>query len=149
MATLTLQLPAEYGYVLAAATSSLFINVMHFVLTGDARKRAKIPYPNAYATAEQAAKDPAAYRFNCAQRAHANYTENLTPFLGALLIAGLSYPVYAAGLGATWTTGRAVYALGYTGAGPKGRVVGSVVSSLSGFVLLGMSVASAIKFLPL
>lgn len=144
--TLTLLI---HSYVLVAATSSIAVNVMHMFLTSAARKRSKIPYPNAYATPEQAAKDPAAYQFNCAQRAHANYTENVTPYLAALLISGLSYPVYAGALGLTWTTGRVVYALGYTSsAGPKGRVVGSVVASLSGLALLGMSIASAIKFLP-
>ncbi|KAJ1329196.1 MAPEG family protein [Microdochium nivale] len=149
MATLSLQLPAEYGYVLVAATSSIFVNLLHFVLTAGARKRSGIDYPNAYATPEQAAKNPAAYAFNCAQRAHANYTESITPFMGALLISGLSYPTYAAGLGITWTTGRVLYAIGYTSsAGPKGRVVGSAVSSLALIGLMGFSVASAIKFLP-
>ncbi|KAH7032864.1 uncharacterized protein B0I36DRAFT_320186 [Microdochium trichocladiopsis] len=149
MAPITLQLPAEYGYVLVAATSSIAVNIIHIILTSGARKRSKIPYPNAYATPEQAAKDPAAYQFNCAQRAHANYTENVTPFLASLLISGLTYPTYAAGLGITWTTGRILYALGYTSsAGPKGRVIGSTVGSLAAIALFGLSIASAIKFLP-
>lgn len=58
-----------------------------------------------------------------AQRAHNNFTENLTPFLGALLISGLRYPVYAAGLGALWSTGRVLFALGYTSGGPQGRIL--------------------------
>lgn len=56
-----------------------------------------------------------------AQRAHANFTENLTPTLTALLVAGLKYPVYAGGLGAAWSVGRALYALGYVNNGPQGR----------------------------
>jgi glutathione S-transferase len=58
-----------------------------------------------------------------AQRAHANFTENLTPFLGSLLIAGLKYPVFSASLGAVWSVARTVYALGYTSKGPEGRTL--------------------------
>lgn len=58
-----------------------------------------------------------------AQRAHANFTENLTPFLGALLISGIQYPLFAASLGAVWSAARVVFALGYTSSGPQGRVV--------------------------
>ena len=58
-----------------------------------------------------------------AQRAHANFTENLTPFLGGLLIAGLRFPVVAGGLGAGWVLARIIYAWGYAKNGPKGREV--------------------------
>lgn len=82
-----------------------------------------IGYPNAYATPEQAAADPAAYRLNCAQRAHANYTENLGPFLANLLVAGLRFPVYAAAAGVVWLVARVVYTKGYTSdKGPAGRM---------------------------
>lgn len=116
------------------------------MLTGKHRRAARIKYPIAYATAEQAEKDPKAFAFNCgmcgsfpvsmeaeeltcdggrkriaAQRAHANFTEHLTPLLGSLLIAGLKSPVYAAGLGVTWSVARVFYALGYTKKGPEGR----------------------------
>ncbi|KAG7288789.1 hypothetical protein NEMBOFW57_005147 [Staphylotrichum longicolle] len=84
---------------------------------------------------EQADKDPKAFAFNCAQRAHANFTENLTPFLGALLVSGLQYPVFAASLGAVWTVGRVLFALGYTSSGPQGRLAGSILGSLSDIVL--------------
>lgn len=45
----------------------------------------------------------------------------LTPFLGALLISGLKYPIPSAGLGAGWVVSRIIYASGYTSFGPKGR----------------------------
>lgn len=57
-----------------------------------------------------------------AQRAHANFTENLTPFLGELLISGLRYPTFAASLGGLWVFARVIYAIGYTSKGPSGRV---------------------------
>ncbi len=58
-----------------------------------------------------------------AQRAHANFTENLTPFLGALLISGIQYPLFAASLGAVWSAARVAFAVGYTSSGPQGRVL--------------------------
>lgn len=64
---------------------------------------------------------PVRSRPSTAQRAHANYTENLTPFLGSLLIAGLRYPIIAASLGGAWTVSRTVYAYGYAKGGPKAR----------------------------
>jgi glutathione S-transferase len=54
------------------------------------------------------------YLFNCAQRAHHNFLENYTVALSGMLISGLVYPRTAAALGAAWTGGRVVYALGYT-----------------------------------
>lgn len=79
-------------------------------------------YPRAYATEEQATENRHAFRFNCAQRAHANFTENITPFLGALPVAGLRYPAASAILGVAWVAGRTLYLVGYTSsAGPKGR----------------------------
>lgn len=51
--------------VLAAATSTFFVNTFHMFRTAKLRKASNIPYPNAYATHEQAEKDVNAYRFNC------------------------------------------------------------------------------------
>lgn len=136
----TLQIPNEYGYVLLVATSSALVNLWHGGQTVKARKASGIGYPNTYASAEQAEKDPAAYKLNCAQRAHANFTENLTPWLAALLISGLRYPVPAAGLGLGWLASRVVYTIGYTSnSGPKGRAAGSIGSYLTMLPLLGMA----------
>ena len=63
--TLPLPPPAEYGWVLLAATSTFFINVYHVIVTSKYRKAAGVKYPNAYASAEQAEKDPKAFKFNC------------------------------------------------------------------------------------
>jgi glutathione S-transferase len=38
---------------------------MHMARTGKFRKASEITYPNAYASHEQAEKDPNAYKFNC------------------------------------------------------------------------------------
>ncbi|KAK0728248.1 hypothetical protein B0T26DRAFT_165355 [Lasiosphaeria miniovina] len=138
--------PDEYGYVLLAATSTFFVNVYHSTLTSKYRKASGVKYPAAYASNDVAEKDPKAFSFNCAQRAHANYTENLVPLLGALAIAGLRFPVAAATLGATWSVARVFYARGYATYGPAGRIKYSIASSLTGAVLLVTALASSILF---
>ncbi|KAI1098540.1 membrane-associated proteins in eicosanoid and glutathione metabolism [Jackrogersella minutella] len=143
-----LQVPSEYGYVLTVAASSIFINTLHVVLTVKARKASGLTYPTPYASKELADKDPKAYAFNCAQRAHANYTENLTPFLGALLISGLYYPTAAGAAGAAWVVGRFWYAIGYASNGPQGRTKGFALSSISDLALKVMAVIASVKLFP-
>lgn len=77
------------------------------------RKPAKVPYPNAYASPQQVKEDKAAYKFNCAQRAHGNLLENLPQTIIYTLVAGLQYPIPAAGLGAAWILARILYVYGY------------------------------------
>ncbi|KAL2281441.1 hypothetical protein FJTKL_11607 [Diaporthe vaccinii] len=131
-----LDISNDYGYVLLAAASTVFVNIWHGTQTVKARKASGIGYPNTYATDEQAKASPAAFQLNCAQRAHANFTENLTPFMATLLIAGTRYPVQAAVMGAGWLVSRIVYTAGYTSNGPKGRMAGS-----AGHYLFGLSLA--------
>lgn len=135
------------SYILTIGATSLLLNFYHAYLTGSARRSSGIGYPTAYASAEQAEKDPKAFAFNCAQRAHANYTESLTPFLGSLLIAGLVFPRAAVGLGATWVAGRAAYARGYAGSGPGGRLFGFYPSLLAVTGLQGLAVAAGVKLI--
>ncbi|KAM7207543.1 hypothetical protein V8F20_002021 [Naviculisporaceae sp. PSN 640] len=139
-------LPSDYGYVLLAAASSCLVNTLHSSLTSKARKESGVGYPAAYAANDVAEKDPKAFKFNCAQRAHANFTENLTPFLGELLISGLRYPLFAASLGGVWVFSRVIYAIGYTSNGPKGRMAGSLLSALTDLVLKGTAMYTAFKF---
>ncbi|KAI6093050.1 membrane-associated proteins in eicosanoid and glutathione metabolism [Hypoxylon rubiginosum] len=147
MPSYALEVPGEYGYVLAVAVSSLFVNTFHASLTVKARRDSGLHYPIAYATEEQAAKDPKAFAFNCAQRAHANYTENITPFLCALFISGLRFPIPAATLGAGWVLARIWYAAGYVSGGPKGRLMGSYIGIISDFVMKFMAVGASYKML--
>ncbi|CAN9355471.1 unnamed protein product [Alternaria alternata] len=48
-----LQIPSEYGYVLAACVSTFFVGAWHGGRVGGFRKAAKIPYPYEYASYEQ------------------------------------------------------------------------------------------------
>lgn len=51
--------------VLAAATSTFFVNTLHVLRTSSLRKASGVKYPNAYASTELADKDKNAYAFNC------------------------------------------------------------------------------------
>ncbi|SPQ21966.1 2d8cfbfd-1880-43b3-9397-ebc67a6ab6d3 [Thermothielavioides terrestris] len=137
---MAITIPDEYGYVLLAASSTFIVSFFHSALTSRKRRAAGIKYPITYASPEQAEKDPKAFAFNCAQRAHANFMENHTSALAAMLISGLKYPVYAAGLGAVWSVSRVFYALGYVNKGPQGREAGAAVGALANLTLVGMAV---------
>ncbi|CAI0644772.1 unnamed protein product [Colletotrichum noveboracense] len=142
---MTLQVPDEYGYVLLVAASTFFINTTHVLLTSKFRKASGLVYPVPYASNEAAEKDRKAYMFNCAQRAHANFTENQPSFLGALLISGLRFPVASAAVGAGWALSRLIYAFGYTSAaGPAGRVRGSIGSFLTDTALKFMALYTSV-----
>ncbi|KAH8758162.1 hypothetical protein BGZ57DRAFT_637676 [Hyaloscypha finlandica] len=120
----TVTIDPAYGWVLLAATSTFFLNSYHSINTGNYRKKAKCPYPAAYAPADRTDED--AHRFNCAQRAHANHIENQPSAVAALLLAGLRFPIASALMGAGWTVSRYMYMVGYSkgGEGGKGRYKG-------------------------
>lgn len=151
----TLALPREYGWVMATAAGTCFLSFWHGVRVGGFRKAAGIIYPQPYAdSANMSAASPEKkkqmYLFNCAQRAHGkafglsremiarlgdlmarytgNYIENHAPFVIAMLLAGLEYPVTATVMGVGWSISRVVYAVGYTKTDQesgKGRLMGA------------------------
>jgi len=144
MATITID--PNYGYVLLAATSTFILNTIHSANTGKYRKAAAVAYPAAYAPSTRT--DAEAHRFNCAQRAHANFIENQPSMLGALLFAGLNFPLTAAVLGAGWTASRYIYMRGYSagGEGGKGRYRG-IIFWLFQVGLVGLSAWTGVKMI--
>lgn len=146
----TLTIPDGYGYTVLIA-----LGLIPILATGQGsvvtslRKPAKVPYPNAYATAEQVKNSKEAYKFNCAQRAHGNLLENMPQAMATLLFAGLFYPQATPILGVTWVLGRVGYAYGYiTSDKPdgKGRAYGGFFW-LAQLGLIGLSVSAALKML--
>ncbi|KAH9440803.1 hypothetical protein Pst134EA_032644 [Puccinia striiformis f. sp. tritici] len=109
MSPLIFSFPQDYGYVTLAAASTGFLGLFQTLAVGKARKAAKVPYPNAYVSHEEAIGDPAKMKFNCAQR---------------LLFTGLRHPRFAASCGALWVVGRFVYTLGYNTGDPSKRARG-------------------------
>jgi glutathione S-transferase len=118
--------------------------LVHGINTGSYRKAANVAYPAAYAPSSRT--DAAAFNFNCAQRAHANYLENQIPMLGSLLLAGIRFPVASALMGAGWTVSRYLYMVGYCSGqeGGKGRYRG-ITFYLFQFGLLGLTVWSGVQ----
>ncbi|EHY58196.1 hypothetical protein HRR83_004943 [Exophiala dermatitidis] len=141
--------PDGYGYV---ALLSLGVAPLLSFVQGSAvtqlRKKANVPYPNAYATPQQAKESRDAYKFNCAQRAHYNLLENLPQTMLYMLFAGLEYPKATAALGAGWLLCRAIYAYGYITSEKdgKGRMYGGGFWLLQG-ALWALSGATALKLL--
>jgi len=120
----TMTIDPNYGYVILAAASTFILNAIHATNTGKYRKAAAVKYPGAYAPSSRT--DDEAHRFNCAQRAHANFIENQPSMLGSLLLAGIRFPVSAAVMGLGWSLSRYIYMVGYSagGEGGKGRYKG-------------------------
>ncbi|KAL2047205.1 hypothetical protein N7G274_001224 [Stereocaulon virgatum] len=144
MSSLTVTIPREYGYVLLAATLSTLVGTYQSINVGTHRRAAKVPYPNAYASAAEAKESKDKYLFNCAQRAHGNFLEHQPQFLVGLLVGGVRYPVISASLGVAWCVSRVLYTWGYCRADKtdgSGRLVGAVgnLFELGLLVLSGMT----------
>ncbi|KAK4927175.1 hypothetical protein LTR66_016310 [Elasticomyces elasticus] len=146
----TFVLPANYGY-----TALIALNAIPLLLWGQGaistslRKQAAVPYPQHYATPEQAKSNPAAYKFNCAQRAHANLMENAPQVMAQLLFAGIEYPNATAILGTVWLVSRILFAYGYIQSDKpngRGRMIGAGFWLVQ-LVLLGLCGATAIRLI--
>jgi glutathione S-transferase len=114
MSTITIDIPKEYGYVVLSTTATFLLSLWHGALVGSYRRKAKVPYPNCYASAEEIKESPEKYAFNCAQRSHANFLEHNSSVIAAMLISGLKFPIATSALGLGWTLSRILYATGYT-----------------------------------
>lgn len=75
--------------------------------------------------------------FNNAQRAHYNFVEGVATYILLIIVAGLSYPMYATYLGIAVFAGRLLFSIGYVSKGPGGRLLGAL---LIDFALLGLVV---------
>ncbi|KAG5297791.1 glutathione S-transferase [Histoplasma ohiense] len=107
-------LPDNYGYILGLTVGAIpLLNFIHIYMVGKHRQKAGIKYPNAYATPEECKQNPAAYRFNCAQRAHGNFLENLSLTTLSILVAGIRYPNATIALAGAWIVMRILYMYGY------------------------------------
>eukprot|EP00884_Botryococcus_braunii_P002283 jgi/Botrbrau1/12055/Bobra.0295s0010.1 len=117
----------DQGAVFAAVGVLGIINQWMSFQVIAARKKYNVPYPRLYAEGASAEAES----FNCVQRGHQNFLENLPLFLGMQLLLASIYPRTAAGLIVLWAVGRVVYFLGYAKGDPNKRLPGAVVSSLT------------------
>ena len=123
---ISIDVPADYKWVLLALVGVFFANQYLVVGVMQARKKYGIKYPNLYAPPGHKNEEA----FNCAQRAHQNTVESQALFLVELVIVGLFYPLFAATCGALYSVGRILYGYGYATKGPDGRLIGSLISHL-------------------
>ncbi|KAL8802652.1 MAG: hypothetical protein Q9182_003668 [Xanthomendoza sp. 2 TL-2023] len=140
-------IPSDYSYVLLTASLSTLVGYYHMYHTGTYRRAAKVPYPNAYATAAEAKENKDKYLFNCAQRSHVTFLEHQPQFLTTLLVSGLKFPLISAAAGVVWIAGRIAYLRGYTDPTKEqgdGRRQGNF-AYFGGLALLGGSFVSAIS----
>ncbi|CAO3647509.1 unnamed protein product [Cunninghamella echinulata] len=127
----SITVPQEYGYVLAAATASVFQLFWMSVQVGRARFKAKIPYPYVYAERAEAEKDHFKNVFNCVQRIHQNTLEVFPPFIVTLLVGGIYHPFLSSSAAGIYILGRFVYSYNYSSGNPIKRTRG-------GFGVLGL-----------
>ncbi|KAM5531407.1 hypothetical protein V8D89_014931 [Ganoderma adspersum] len=118
---MSIVLPKEYAYPAAAAVSTFWLLLYQTARVSMARKASKVDYPQVYAEKAEAAENPAAFKFNCTQRAHQNTLESLPMILASTLITGVKYPKVAASLCRVWTVCRVLYTIGYSTGIPKKR----------------------------
>ncbi|KAJ3270711.1 Microsomal glutathione S-transferase 3 [Terramyces sp. JEL0728] len=141
-----LQLLPEHGYVLLVLIGTVFTLLFLGFKVGGARRKAKVPYPLMYATADEAEKDKLKHVFNCVQRGHQNTLENIPGFLILLLVSAIEYPLISAVSGAVYLASRVVYAGGY-GTGEPGKRNRGAFGYLALLAMLGASGATAFKLL--
>nr|CDS31816.1 microsomal glutathione S transferase [Hymenolepis microstoma] len=83
-------LPRYYGGVILVGVGSFAMHLFLGSRVMKARKEIGFPSPDMY--------HPTDKQFNCIQRAHQNYLENIPFFLSGLFIGGLFYPGYISGV---------------------------------------------------
>ncbi|RHZ88156.1 hypothetical protein Glove_26g256 [Diversispora epigaea] len=140
------EITREFGYVIITGIVSIFVTVYLGQSVGMARRKAGVPYPFMYATAEEAKNDHKKMIFNCHQRAHLNTLEFYPQFLFILVMGGLKYPILSSIGGVIYILGRLAFAWGYQTGDPSKRLRGAF-GYIGIFILVGTSIASAISLL--
>ena len=85
------------------------------------------------------------FKFNCAQRIHANSIEHLAWVIPTLLFGGFFFPRFATGLGSVILVGREFYRAGYMsndGPNSKIREIGAIPLNVAEMLLM-VSIASS------
>jgi glutathione S-transferase len=72
----TIYVPTGFSWVAASLVSVAIVLQWQRISVGNARKKASIPYPQAYAEKAEQESSMDAKIFNCKQRAHQNTLEN-------------------------------------------------------------------------
>ncbi|KAF8481833.1 membrane-associated proteins in eicosanoid and glutathione metabolism [Russula ochroleuca] len=136
----TIYVPTGFSWVAASLVSVATLLQWQGISVGNARKKASIPYPQAYAEKAEQESSMDAKIFNCKQRAHQNTLENAPVMVVSTLIGGLRYPILSAALCGFWSFMRVLYTVRYGTGEPKKRSGPILISFFTQTVL---SVVSA------
>ncbi|KAJ7805763.1 hypothetical protein B0H14DRAFT_1587043 [Mycena olivaceomarginata] len=98
-----------------------FLLTWQTVKVSQARRLADVEYPRLYAEKAEMAASPAAVKFNCIQRAHANTLENIPQQYLMTILLGVKAPVVAASALGLWVASRVAYTSGYASGDPAKR----------------------------
>lgn len=132
--------PLDFKYVIAATALYPALGFFQSLNTSYWRAQSKTPLPALFADPTPH-KEPkvelAKKRFNCAQKAHLQFTENVALTLVAGWITGLYCPNTAAALLATWAVSRFFYVVAYTSGDPEKRNIPGSVNTLSQLGVIG------------
>lgn len=123
---LNITLAPEYGYCVAAFFATMLCNFFKVVTVVRARKEYDVQYPNLYAPAGHKYKK----EFDCAQRQHQQFLENVFLVTACMFINGLYYPTLAACFHMLFVIGHVVYTIGYNTGNPKNRMAGGLIGHL-------------------
>ncbi|KAF7342013.1 hypothetical protein MVEN_01788500 [Mycena venus] len=117
----TITVPQGTSYVAGSLLSTVFLLTYQTILVSKHRKLAKIEYPRLYAEKAEMDASPAAIKFNCVQRAHANTLENIPQVYMMTILLAAKQPVVAASALGLWVVSRVVYTRGYSTGNPSNR----------------------------
>ncbi|KAL7412974.1 hypothetical protein BDY24DRAFT_340921, partial [Mrakia frigida] len=114
-------LPTHYGFVAFGGALTFLLHAYQTHTVSQARKVAKIKYPQFYAEKAQMDANPDAVRFNSLQRAHGNTLESMPQLLFGATFSGVRFPITTGALLAIWVLGRFLFTIGYASGGAEKR----------------------------
>ncbi|KAI8323732.1 hypothetical protein GQ54DRAFT_309834 [Martensiomyces pterosporus] len=136
---------ANFGYCVLAAAGMAIQCFAEGISVVVARKKYKVSYPdNGGGRYSDKLSDEDWVAFNNVKRVSDNYSEQIGQVMAMLILSGIFQPKLAASLGFTYIVGRFVYGRGYKAAGPKGRMYGAPLMTLSYFAMVITATYSAL-----
>ncbi|CEG39730.1 GST, gst [Plasmopara halstedii] len=140
MSAIQVEIQRAHGFVPLLVVLVLFVNLWASHKVGKARRLYGIHYPQMYA--EQSDKNAKA--FNCVQRGHQNFLENIPLFFALNLTSSVYRPEIAAIAAFVRILGFIVYMRGYSSGDPKKRLQG-LFGYIGLLVMVGLSVEASLR----
>jgi len=138
----TLSLRPEHGYCVFATLLSIPVNIYGAFKVSKARKLYDVKYPRMYV--EKDGKNFNA--FNCVQRAHQNFIENIPFHYMLCALSSIYRPKLAAMAIAIRSLGFIAYIRGYSTGDPSARLQGGF-GYIGFFTMIGLSFELGYKLL--